>query len=95
MTTKWGILGASKISHDFILALETLPAEHHKVVAVAAKDKSRAKDFANVHGILTYYGSYEELGNDSDVGTVYYLLITNYLSYKIQIDYLILIIIIL
>lgn len=70
MATKWGILSASKISRDFVLALETLPAEHHKVVAVAAKDKSRAKDFASDHGIPTCYGSYEELGSDSDVGTL-------------------------
>lgn len=74
MATKWGILGASKISHDFVLALETLSTDDHKVVAIAAKDKSRAKDFADDHGILTYYGSYEELGNDSNVG-MYYLII--------------------
>lgn len=71
MATKWGILSASKISHDFVLALETLSAEDHKIVAVAAKDKLRAKYFANDHGIPTYYGSYEELGNDPDVGTYY------------------------
>jgi len=68
MATKWGILSASKISHDFVLALETLSAEDHKVVAVAAKDTARAKEFANDFGIPTYYGSYEELGNDSNVG---------------------------
>lgn len=68
--TKWGILSASKISYDFVLALETLSAEDHKVVAVAAKDISRAKDFADDHGISTYYGSYDELGNDPNVGRV-------------------------
>lgn len=68
--TKWGILSASKISYDFVLALETLSAEDHKVVAVAAKDISRAKDFAGDHGIPTYYGSYDELGNDPNVGRV-------------------------
>jgi len=69
MATKWGILSTSKISHDFVLALETLSAEDHKVVAVAAKDKSRAKDFADNFKIPSYYGSYEELGNDANVGT--------------------------
>lgn len=68
MATKWGILSASKISNDFVLALETLSAEDHKVVAIAAKDKLRAQDFAHDHKIPTYYGSYDELGNDSDVG---------------------------
>jgi len=71
MATKWGILSASKIAHDFVLALETLSTEDHKVVAVAAKDKFRAKVFADDHGIPTYYGSYEELGNDSNVDVVY------------------------
>lgn len=74
MATKWGVLSASKISHDFVLALETLSVEDHKVVAVAAKDKSRAKDFADDFGIPKYYGSYEELGNDSNVGTLFYTL---------------------
>lgn len=73
MATKWGILSASKISHDFVLALETLSAEDHKVVAIAAKDISRAKDFADNFGISTYYGSYEELGNDSNVGKLHIL----------------------
>lgn len=71
MVTKWGILGASKISHDFVLALETLSADDHQVVAIAAKDKTRAIAFANEHKIPTYYGSYEELGNDSNIGTFY------------------------
>jgi len=70
MATKWGILSASKIAHDFVLALETLPAGDHKVVAVAARDKSRAKVFADDHGIPACYGSYDQLGNDSDVGTL-------------------------
>lgn len=73
MATKWGILSASKISYDFVLALETLSTEDHKIVAVAAKDKERAKNFANDHGISTYYGSYEELGNDINVGTLYFI----------------------
>lgn len=71
MATKWGILSASKISHDFILALETLSSKDHQVVAIAAKDKSRAKVFADDFGIPTYYGSYEELGKDSNVGMLY------------------------
>lgn len=73
MATKWGILSASKISHDFILALETLSSEDHQVVAIAAKDKSRAKRFADDFGIPAYYGSYEELGKDSNVGMLYFI----------------------
>lgn len=79
MATKWGIISASKISHDFVLALEKLSTEDHKVVAVAAKDISRAKHFADDFGIPAYYGSYEELGNDSNVGMLYILYVIYHL----------------
>lgn len=85
MATKWGILSASKISHDFLLALETLSTEDHKVVAIAAKDKLRAKDFADCYGIPTYYGSYAELANDFNVGMLFYTYYKNVLCYIIPI----------
>lgn len=68
MATKWGIASVSKIAHDFVLALETLSPEDHKIVAIASRDESRAKKFADDHGISNYYGSFRELGNDSNVG---------------------------
>ncbi|XP_050519795.1 trans-1,2-dihydrobenzene-1,2-diol dehydrogenase-like [Daktulosphaira vitifoliae] len=71
MATKWGILSASKISNDFVLALNTLPVEDHKVLAVAAKDKQRAKAFAEKHEILVHYDSYELLAKDPGVEIVY------------------------
>ena len=43
MATKWGIVGARKISHNFVTAMRTLPKEEHKLVAEAAREKSRAK----------------------------------------------------
>lgn len=57
-------------------------------MAVAAKDKSRAKAFADDFRIPTYYGSYEELGTDSNVGTfiIYntlYLLLYIYLIHTL------------
>lgn len=68
MATKWGILSASKISNDFVIALSTLPAEDHKILAVAAKDKQRAKQFAEKHEILVHYDSYELLAKDPGIG---------------------------
>ena len=68
MATRWGIASAGKISHDFVAALGTLPAEEHKVVAVAAQQLERANKFAAEHNIPTAYGSYEELAKDSNVG---------------------------
>lgn len=68
MATRWGLASAGKISHDFATALATLPDGEHTVVAVAARDLSRAKDFAKLHRIEKAYGNYQDLANDSDVG---------------------------
>lgn len=32
MATRWGICGAGKISHDFSVAMKTLPPEDHQVL---------------------------------------------------------------
>ena len=39
-----------------------------QVVAVAARDLSRAKEFARKHDLPKAYGSYEELAKDPNVG---------------------------
>jgi hypothetical protein len=31
MATKWGVLSAGKISHDFVSAVRTLPTDEHQV----------------------------------------------------------------
>ncbi|XP_051899063.1 trans-1,2-dihydrobenzene-1,2-diol dehydrogenase-like [Pristis pectinata] len=71
MATRWGICSAGKISHDFMVALKTLPATDHQAVAVASRDSSRARDFAERHHIPKSYGSYVELANDPNVDIVY------------------------
>lgn len=68
MALRWGIACAGKISHDFTSALATLSKKEHCAVAVAARDSARAKAFAELHGIKNYYGSYEQLARDSEVG---------------------------
>ncbi|XP_044738134.1 trans-1,2-dihydrobenzene-1,2-diol dehydrogenase-like [Chrysoperla carnea] len=70
-TLRWGIVSAGKISHDFTSALSTLPESEHKVVAVAARDLSRAKEFAKVHGIPNVYDNYEALAKDSGIDIAY------------------------
>ncbi|TRY90176.1 hypothetical protein DNTS_033360, partial [Danionella cerebrum] len=42
-----------------------------QVVAVAARDLSKAQEFAQTHKILRAYGSYEELARDPDIDVVY------------------------
>ncbi|XP_041664161.1 trans-1,2-dihydrobenzene-1,2-diol dehydrogenase [Cheilinus undulatus] len=71
MATRWGICSAGKISHDFTVALKTLPPEDHQVVAVAARKLEDAQEFAKKHSIPQAYGSYEELARDSDIDVVY------------------------
>lgn len=65
---RWGIASTGKISNDFCAALTTLPEEHHQVVAVAARSEASAKDFADKFNIPKYYGGYELLAADSNVG---------------------------
>ena len=69
--TRWGILGASKIAKDFIIALKTLPDTDHEVVAIAARSLERAESIAKQHGVGCAYGSYEELAKDPRVQIVY------------------------
>ncbi|XP_078511256.1 trans-1,2-dihydrobenzene-1,2-diol dehydrogenase isoform X1 [Lissotriton helveticus] len=71
MATRWGICSAGKISHDFLVALETLPAQDHQAVAVAARDLGRAQEFAKSHNIPKAYGSYQELAKDPNIDIVY------------------------
>uniref|UniRef100_A0A3B4DHF8 Trans-1,2-dihydrobenzene-1,2-diol dehydrogenase n=2 Tax=Pygocentrus nattereri TaxID=42514 RepID=A0A3B4DHF8_PYGNA len=71
MAIRWGICSAGKISHDFTVALKTLPQEDHQVVAVAARNLQRAEEFAQKHNIPTVYGSYEELAQDPNIDVVY------------------------
>lgn len=71
MALKWGIVSAGKICGDFVNAVGTLNVDEHQIVAVAARDLTRAKEFAKQFGIRNAYGSYEELAKDPDVEVVY------------------------
>ena len=71
MALRWGICGAGRISHDFVVSLKTLPASDHQVVTVGARSLERAQQFAATHGIPRAYGSYEEVAADPEVDVVY------------------------
>nr|XP_023851516.1 trans-1,2-dihydrobenzene-1,2-diol dehydrogenase-like [Salvelinus alpinus] len=71
MATQWGLCGAGKISHDFSVAMKTLPPGDHQIVAVAARSLERAREFAKKHSIPKAYGSYEELASDAEIDMVY------------------------
>lgn len=64
-----GILGAARIAARSVV--EPAKALGHDVVAVAARDLSRAQAYAADHGIARAYGSYAELLADPEVEVVY------------------------
>lgn len=68
MATRWGIIGTSNISHDFVVAINTLPQIEHLVVAVASRDIIRSKEFAKQFEISKAYDSYLCMAKDTEVG---------------------------
>jgi dihydrodiol dehydrogenase / D-xylose 1-dehydrogenase (NADP) len=68
---RWGIVGSGRICNDFVVALMTLPKDEHEVIAIASRDKTRAKNFATRLSIAKSYGSYEELAKDPEIDVVY------------------------
>lgn len=71
MALRWGIVSAGLIASDFTTVLSSLPPSEHQVVAVAARDLNRAKEFAQKYNIPKAYGSYEELAKDPNVEVAY------------------------
>lgn len=71
MATRWGLCGAGKISHDFSVAMKTLPPGDHQIAVVASRSLERAQEFAKRHDIPKAYGSYEELAGDPNIDVVY------------------------
>ncbi|MDA8296377.1 MAG: Gfo/Idh/MocA family oxidoreductase [Actinomycetota bacterium] len=65
-----GTLGAARITPAALLA-PAADLDRVDVVAVAAREHSRAVAFAQVHGIAKAYGSYDELLADEQIDAVY------------------------
>ncbi|PRC46014.1 oxidoreductase, partial [Mycobacterium sp. ITM-2017-0098] len=65
-----GIFGAARIAPAAVIK----PAKGHNevvVAAVAARDESRARAFAEKHGIARVHAGYEALIADPDIDAVY------------------------
>jgi predicted dehydrogenase len=64
-----GILGAARIAPSAII----FPAQAtgHLLVAVGARDKARAAEFAKQYQIEKAYGSYQEVIDDPDIDVIY------------------------
>ena len=65
-----GILGAARIAPAALIKPAKDNAEV-EVTAVAARDATRAQEFASEHGIPRVHGSYEALMDDPDLDAVY------------------------
>lgn len=68
MATRWGIIGTSNISHDFVVAINTLPQSEHIIIAVASRNIVRSQEFAKQFSISKVYDSYSSIANDTEIG---------------------------
>ena len=64
-----GVLGAARIAELSIVG--PARATGHRLVAVAARDRSRAEAFAAEHGVERVVGSYADLVADPEIEVVY------------------------
>lgn len=70
--TKWGIVSAGKISHDFVNSIWSLENKtDHQVMAVAARSLKSAQEFAAKFDIPKAYEGYQALAEDPDIEVVY------------------------
>uniref|UniRef100_T2M2R3 Trans-1,2-dihydrobenzene-1,2-diol dehydrogenase n=1 Tax=Hydra vulgaris TaxID=6087 RepID=T2M2R3_HYDVU len=68
---RWGIFGCGKISFDFCIALSTLSKEKHSIAHVAARDISKAEEFAQHFNVKSISGNYEDVAKDQRVDIIY------------------------
>lgn len=69
MTIRWGIVTAGRISHDFCNAFNSYPNKGDVVLAaVAARDQSKAAEFAKLHKIPNVFASYQALAASDAIG---------------------------
>ncbi|MDE0481634.1 MAG: Gfo/Idh/MocA family oxidoreductase [Candidatus Poribacteria bacterium] len=66
---RWGILGAGRISAQWVMCLQACTGA--TVTAVAAREIDRAREFATRFGIASAYGNYTEMVASDDVDIVY------------------------
>lgn len=64
-----GILGAARITEQSLVG--PAQATGHRLVAVAARDRTRAKTFAAQHGVERVHDTYADLLRDPEVEVVY------------------------
>ncbi|XP_047985555.1 trans-1,2-dihydrobenzene-1,2-diol dehydrogenase-like isoform X2 [Leguminivora glycinivorella] len=73
MAVRWGIVSAGKISSDFVNAINSYPGNYQVVAAVAARDRSRAEEFAKLHNISNVFDSYKAMAESTGIIDVAYI----------------------
>lgn len=68
---RFGILGAAGITPSALIAPATENPEVELYAVAAARNRSRAEEFAAAHGIFRVHDTYEDLLADADVDAVY------------------------
>lgn len=68
-TYRWGIIGPGRIARKFSEALQL--TENAELGAVASRDVSRAKQFAEASGCGQVYDNYEALIHDPQIDIIY------------------------
>jgi predicted dehydrogenase len=67
---RFGILGAARIAPDALIkAAQNVPDA--EVVAVAARDPKRAREFAAANGVPRVLATYDDLVNDPELDVIY------------------------
>lgn len=78
---RWGIVSTGVISFDFANALTTLMPTEHELMAVAARSEVDAREFAKKFNVPKFYGGYEGLMQDPNVGNLNMVLNTGHLIF--------------
>lgn len=79
MNLNWGIIGCGNIADKF--AQDLALVENNTLYAVASRTESKAKQFAQDHQAIKYYGDYQSLCTDPNIDIVY--LATPHNSHKV------------
>lgn len=67
---RFGILGAALIAPDALIKPAQI-VDDAEVVAIAARDPVRAREFAKKHGVARVLNSYDDVINDSAIDVIY------------------------
>jgi predicted dehydrogenase len=67
---RWGVLGVAKIAVEKVIPGMNR-SELTEVVAIASRERTRARDAAKALALPKAYGSYDELLNDPEIEAVY------------------------